>query len=248
MPVFKRKKPVWRIFMNRYKVPGILMLLLAMMLIFWGNISWIFNRDVWRQILSDYFPQYFPRPYVLVTHEPVIENIDAADPNTNGDPKPAGKSGDNFNVEPGTSAQTVRRDMLSIPKLGLSVPIVTAATTDTEVIHGLLDSGVVLYPGSAAFGTSGQTVILGHSAPVGWPMIKYDWVFSRINELKSGDMVVVTYNNETRYYSVVATRVVTPQEGVPEPTVQGNSLALVSCWPPGKDLKRIVVESTINTE
>ena len=54
------------------------------------------------------------------------------------------------------------------------------------------------------------------------------------------------YNFETRYYNVVKTRVVAPQAGVPDPTVMGNSLMLVSCWPPGKDLKRIAVEATIS--
>lgn len=231
--------------MDKYRVPGILLLLLVMMVIFWGNISWLFNGDVWRQMLSDYLPQYFPKPYVLVTHETVIENVQG---NDTGEAVKTGGGGESGSESQPAQQQKPRRDILSIPKLGLVVPIVTAATTDTTVVHGLLDSGVVLYPGSAPFGTSGQTVILGHSAPTGWPMIKYDWVFSRLNELKEGDMVVVTYNNETRYYSVVTTRVVTKQDGVPEPTVAGNSLALVSCWPPGKDLNRIVVESTLKNE
>ena len=243
MPVFKRKKPFWQRFADKYRVPGILVLLLVMMVIFWGNISWLFNGDVWRQMLSDYFPQYFPKPYVLVTHEPVIENTGGGDSDSAG--KPVDGSGTDGGELPVETQEKPRRDLLSIPKLGLAVPIITAATTDVDVVHGLLDSGVVLYPGSAPFGTAGQTVILGHSAPTGWPTIKYDWVFSRLNELKSGDMIVITYNNETRYYSVVTTRVVDKQNGVPEPTVAGNSLALVSCWPPGKDLNRIVVEATV---
>jgi len=245
MPIFKRKKPAWRRFIDNYRVPGVLVLLLLLMIIFWGNISWFFNGEVWRQLLSDYFPQYFPKPYVMVEHKPAIEPVDG------------GEAGGGTiiedpveNTEPNvlSVAEKKQRDLLSIPKLGLAVPIITTATADSEVIYGLLDSGVVLYPGSAPFGDAGQTVILGHSAPTGWPKIKYDWVFSRINELVKGDMVIITYNDETRYYSVVTTRVVTPQEGVPQPTVEGNSLALVSCWPPGKDLKRIIVESTINTD
>ncbi len=243
MPVFKRKTPAWRRFIKKYHIP---IALLAAMVVFWGNISWAFNGDVWRQFLSDYFPQYFPRPYVLVEHAPVLENagaIDYSDGNTKGKTETIVKRESDPANDP-----VERRDLLSIPKLGLAVPIITAATDDAKVIYGLLDSGVVLYPGSAAFGTAGQTVILGHSAPIGWPMIKYDWVFSRINELKEGDMVAVTYNNETRYYSVVDTRIVDKQNGVPTPTVDGNSLALVSCWPPGKDLNRIVVECTIKNE
>ncbi len=104
---------------------------------------------------------------------------------------------------------------------------------------------MVLYPGSAPFGGSGQTVILGHSAPAGWPKIKYEWVFSKINELEKGDMVVVTYDNITRYYKVAGSQIVDPKTGVPAPTVEGNSLMLISCWPPGKNTKRIAVEAEL---
>jgi len=229
--------------------------ILALVALFWGNVSWIVNADVWRQNLSDAFPQWFPRPYVMAARKPVIIS---GTPEIDNEPeiKSAGEqaeapqsssSSSASAASPATAAAEAkpRRDMVTIPKINITAPIITAQTDNNDVIHGLLDSGVVLYPGSAPFGKTGQTVLLGHSAPAGWPKIKYDWVFSKLNELAKGDMIVITYNNETRYYRVVKTRVVTPQEGLPESTVEGNSLMLVSCWPPGKDLKRIAVETTI---
>lgn len=256
MVVFLSKRAKRQSFLKKYRVPGVFLLLVIMGIIFWGNISWIFSGDVWRQMLSDYFPEYFPKPYVMVEHKAEIETADnpgdsgtiAENSGTDNNETPIennASDGSSSGAEDLSTEEEKMQDLITIPKIGIVAPIVTAATSDSEVIHGLLDSGVVLYPGSAPFGDLGQTVILGHSAPTGWPKIKYDWVFSRLNELKSGDMVVVTYNNQTLYYSVVDIRVVAPQEGVPAPTVEGNSLALVSCWPPGKDLKRIVVESTI---
>jgi LPXTG-site transpeptidase (sortase) family protein len=241
MQILGKKKSKSRNFFKKYRLTAFFALLLLAGIIFWGNISWVFNGEVWRQFLSDYFPQYFPKPYVMVEHTNGIESYSDQSGNNSSD------TNENSDMDEAIT-ENERRDLLSIPKLSLVAPIITAATTDSTVVYGLLDSGVVLYPGSAAFGETGQTVILGHSAPTGWPKIKYDWVFSRLNELESGDMVVVTYDNITRYYSVVNTRVVTPQEGVPNPTVTGNSMALVSCWPPGKDLKRIVVETTISTQ
>jgi len=188
--------------------------------------------------MSDAFPQYFPKPYIAVDKptpriEPLGGPVEVVEPQ-------------NATTTPAIPEKP-RQDIINIPKISVSAPIITAKTTDNEVLHGLLDDGVVLYPGSTPFGQTGQTVILGHSAPTGWPKIKYDWVFSRVNELKAGDMIAITYNNETRYYQVVKTRIVTPQEGVPTSTVEGNSLMIVSCWPPGKDLKRIAVEATIVT-
>lgn len=216
----------------------LLLLFLGALALFWNNISWVVSPNVWRQYMSDAFPQAFPRPYVLAPKSPAL---------ISGTPKIDNKLEIKTSSAPSSeSAKKPRRDMITIPKINITAPIITARTDNSEVIQGLLDSGVVLYPGSAAFGQTGQTVILGHSAPAGWPKIKYDWVFSKINELENGDMVVITYNYETRYYKVVGARVVAPEAGVPASTVSGNSLMLVSCWPPGKDLKRIAVEATMS--
>ncbi len=227
----KKKKPRHRQFLP------LIILLSALLLIavFWNNISWIASGNIWRQILSDAFPQLFPRPYVLVVKNPALISGTPAIDN-----RPAIVASATNN--PAIPSKP-RRDMLTIPKINITAPIITAGTADEKVIAGLLDSGVVLYPGSAPFGEDGQSVILGHSAPAGWPKIKYEWVFSKINELKEGDMVVVTYDNVTRYYKVAGSQIIDPKTGVPPATVEGNSLMLISCWPPGKDTKRIAVEA-----
>ena len=237
----RRRKPD---VLEMYVLPALLLVFFGMVALFWGNISWVVNGDVWRQLLSDQFPQLFPRPYVMVVNPPLVIKQGAADVQAPIQTQATSTSSAPVAQTPDV-IQKPRHDSITIPKIGVTAPIITAQTTNATVIHGLLDSGVVLYPGSMPFGQVGQTVILGHSAPPGWPKIKFDWVFSHVNELKTGDMIVINYNNETRYYQVVKTRVVTPQEGVPEPTVDGNSLMIVSCWPPGKDLKRIAIESTI---
>ncbi len=233
----KTKKRITRSKAIKRFLPLVLLLsVLTLIALFWANVSWIASGNVWRQILSDAFPRFFPRSYVMAVKSPVLisgtPEIDVRSEIRSGG-----------QTAPRQSEQKPRRDMLTIPKINITAPIITAQTDDNEVITGLLDSGVVLYPGSAMFGNDGQTVILGHSAPAGWPKIKYDWVFSKINELEEGDMVVVTYNYITRYYKVAGSKVVDPKTGMPASTVSGNSLMLISCWPPGKDAKRIAVEA-----
>ncbi|MCU0653395.1 MAG: sortase [Candidatus Pacebacteria bacterium] len=244
MPQKIRRKKIYRPGMlEKVVLPAMLLVFFGLIALFWENISWVVNGDVWRQLAQDAFPQYFPRPYVVIIKPkvPVVAGNATSTEASATSTAPATTTPDTISKP--------RRDMITIPKMGVTAPIITSQTADNDVIHSLLDSGVVLYPGSAPFGTEGgQTVLLGHSAPTGWPKIKYDWVFSKLNLLEEGDMVVITYDNQTRYYKVVKTRVVTPQAGVPEPTVKGNSLMLVTCWPPGKDLKRMAVEATIYKE
>ncbi|MFA6376365.1 MAG: hypothetical protein WCX69_03120, partial [Candidatus Paceibacterota bacterium] len=53
-----------------FGLPAFLLVFFVLVAVFWNNISWIANGDVWRQHLSDAFPQLFPRPYVLVVKNP----------------------------------------------------------------------------------------------------------------------------------------------------------------------------------
>ena len=137
-------------------------------------------------------------------------------------------------------------DTITVPSINISAPIVTTLSTDVDAIHALLDTGVVLYPGSAAFGQMGETIILGHSAPPGWPKIKYDWVFSKVENLKPGDKIKITYSNKTYSYTVAKIKVLDKGQEVPSNIATANTLALVSCWPPGKDIQRIAVLAVID--
>jgi len=145
------------------------------------------------------------------------------------------------------SAQVKEGDSITIPEIDNQQPIITATTIDTAKLHVLLDSGVVLYPKSARFGQLGQTILLGHSAPVNWPKIKHDTAFSRIDELTAGSSILVNYRGNAYQYTVVMTQIINQGVDLPELPGNGNSLLLVSCWPPGRNLSRIVVEATLNS-
>ena len=80
-------------------------------------------------------------------------------------------------------------NQLEITKLNLQAPLVFIKNQDPKVIHQALDQGVVHYPGSALPGEKGMVVLLGHSAPPNWPDIKYDRVFSNLNNLETGEPI-----------------------------------------------------------
>ncbi len=135
---------------------------------------------------------------------------------------------------------------LEISKIEISVPLIFTETGDQKEIEESLDFGVVHFFDSSLPGQAGQTIILGHSAPPGWPRVKYDWVFTRINELTEGDEIIVYFNNERFDYLVKDKFFLERGEEVPQYSENSkNVLILISCWPPGKDLRRIAVEAEL---
>ena len=107
-----------------------------------------------------------------------------------------------------------------------------------------LNRGAVYFPNSVLPGDMGQTIILGHSAPPGWPKIKHDWIFTRLSELVEGDEIFVYFNHRKYTYHVSGKIFLDRGEELPESlTNSENMLILISCWPPGKDLRRIAVEA-----
>lgn len=137
-----------------------------------------------------------------------------------------------------------KENSLEIPKIDVFAPLILVAN-ENEVYKNL-NRGVVHFPHSVLPGERGQTIILGHSAPPGWPKINYDWIFTRLNELEKGDIIILHFMHQKLNYYVTDKIFLNKGDEVPEQhltdlTNYDNILVLISCWPPGKDLKRIAV-------
>jgi LPXTG-site transpeptidase (sortase) family protein len=155
-----------------------------------------------------------------------------------GEVKPVGQS----TIEQKTEKVCLDQNRIEIPIIEVSAPVIS---TDKESeVYNDLNTGVVHFPGSADPGEQGQTLILGHSAPPNWPKIKYDGVFSRLNDLQPGDQIAVYYNCQKITYTVQNKYFIDRGEEIPKSLTSTDSmLVLISCWPPGKDYKRIAVEA-----
>ncbi|MDD5145868.1 MAG: sortase [Candidatus Pacebacteria bacterium] len=140
---------------------------------------------------------------------------------------------------------TDKENSIEIPKIETSVPLVFPVGSSTKDISQALNVGTVHFPNSALPGESGQTIILGHSAPANWPKIKYDWVFSKLNDLEAGDEIFVYFQYKKIKYAVFKKIFLEKGEDVPVLTNSENTLVLISCWPPGKDIRRIAVEAAM---
>lgn len=141
---------------------------------------------------------------------------------------------------------TNKENSLEIPKIGVTAPVIVAENSDQNYFDKELDRGVVIFPNSVLPGGVGQTIVLGHSAPSNWPKINYDGVFSRITELKDGDEIVLYFNNEKYSYFVNDKIFLEKGEEIPNnETSSDNTLLLISCWPPGKNIQRIIIKSKL---
>ena len=139
---------------------------------------------------------------------------------------------------------------LFIPKIQTHAPIVfTGDDTNTNPLHlkPYLNKGVLFYPGSVLPGQKGRTIILGHSAPANWPKINYDTVFSELNRLTEGDEVRIEMGDKVFAYKVAEKIFLQKGEDIPDfaLTNSENMLILISCWPPGKDYKRIAIAAAL---
>jgi len=137
------------------------------------------------------------------------------------------------------------QQVIFIPKINVLLPIVQPQNNNLNILRANLDQGAVFYPGSALFGQPGQSILLGHSAPDNWPDIKYDNAFSRLDELTPQDIVTIYYQDKVYIYQVTRSEIIDKGGNLSGVPPAGNSLVLITCWPPGKDQKRIAVEATL---
>jgi LPXTG-site transpeptidase (sortase) family protein len=137
-----------------------------------------------------------------------------------------------------------KEDSIEIPKIKISAPLIVVGKE--EEVKKALDRGVVLWPTSALPGEKGKTIILGHSAPPHWPKIKYDWVFSNLNSLERGDEILIYFRNKKYVYRVENKIFLNRGQELPKTDNEKSVLFLISCWPPGKDFRRIAIEALKN--
>ena len=222
--------------------------LASFLIINWNDVSWIFNYKEVSGLISDFFNPY-PSidasaidAYFYPNHSPAKilpeQNLGGQAQNTN------------QTVANVKTSYTDKQNTLEISKISIFVPIIFSTSVDKSSLAKDLDLGVVYYPGSVYPGQNGQIIILGHSAPSGWPKIKHDWVFTDLDKLVSGDVILIDLNNKQYTYIVKRKIIIKRGADVPSDGLSANNniLTLISCWPPGKDYQRIAVEAELLVE
>ncbi len=140
-----------------------------------------------------------------------------------------------------------KENLIEIPKIKISAPIIVGqmekTSLDYQKLEEKLKQGVLLYPGSK-IGEKEGAVILGHSAPPGYPVKDYEDIFSNLNQLERGDRVFVYFQQIKYIYEVFEKKIFLPkdEENVLKIKDEKDSvLILLTCWPPGQTRQRLAV-------
>ena len=211
---------------KRFWKAFIFLFLISFLIINWSQVSWVFNYRAVSGLIDDFSKEK------EIDSEELIGDSSIVLPENN------------LVLEKFEFSE--KENSLEINKIDINVPLIFVKTDNITEITKALDSGAVHFFNTSLPGEPGETVILGHSAPPGWPKIKYDWIFTRVNELENGDQINIYFNNQKLNYFVSNKFFLEKGEEVPQYSKDlGNVLVLISCWPPGKDVRRIAVEARL---
>ncbi len=131
---------------------------------------------------------------------------------------------------------------ITIPRLGITDLSITHPE-DASTSEGLvkpLQNGVghlFAFPGN-----DGKVLVYGHSSGYAWDVSQYTKIFRRVNELKSGDRVYVTYAGKLFIYEVTGQQTINPSDVSPF-MGNGEELILYTCWPPDSIATRLLVHA-----
>jgi LPXTG-site transpeptidase (sortase) family protein len=143
-------------------------------------------------------------------------------------------------------------NQVTINAISAQAPVVESYGSYGSDYKEALNRGVVHFSYSAYPGEEGLSILLGHSAPPGWPDIRYDRIFTEIDELKEGDVIEICYNNKSYDYIVIDEEIGKEIYEVGEDVVSlfheenKKELVVMTCWPPGSTEGRIGIRAVVN--
>ena len=133
-----------------------------------------------------------------------------------------------------------------IPKINANAKVVRNVNPyEPKEYQKALTQGVAHASGTATPDQFGNVFIFAHSATNWYQANQYNAVFYLLNKLKSGDDITLYFENIPYNYSVDEIKFVKPTEVEYLSTnLNTNQLTLMTCWPPGTTLKRLIVVAT----
>ncbi|MDH4358728.1 MAG: sortase [Candidatus Berkelbacteria bacterium] len=128
---------------------------------------------------------------------------------------------------------------LVIPKINLQAPV-NWDTSEAEVMSAL-ERGVVHVKGSGLPGEKKSIFITGHSSNYWWKSGDFNTIFALLPELAVDDEAFIVKDGKITRYKVVERVEVGKKEVVSYAERKEEELTLMTCYPVGTNLKRLLI-------
>lgn len=130
-----------------------------------------------------------------------------------------------------------------IPKLGINAKVIKNVNPyDADIYQKALTQGVAHAEGTNLPGEGGNVFIFSHSSENFYEAVRYNSIFYLLPKLEPGDTITLYYNNNRFDYHVSEKKIVDPGD---IKYLNANSekpqLTLMTCYPPGTNLKRFII-------
>lgn len=216
----KSQKILWKYFA--------VLLAINLVIFNWGYITWFFNYNIIGENIGYLTKKVFGQNNFSINVSQVSEKFPS-------------------NLSENELAQIqAKPSFIEIPAIKVKAPLIFSNSSSQQAFNAILKSGVLHFPNSSLPGKNGAAIILGHSAPANWPKINYDWVFNDLEKLKPNDYVLISFQGKDYEYKVKKIFWLNKGEDLsPHLTFNESVVVLISCWPPGHNVKRIVVEAEL---
>lgn len=132
-----------------------------------------------------------------------------------------------------------------IPRIQAVSPIVVGVDPWNRTEYDLaLSKGIAQAKGTFLPGEEKLIFLFAHSSGMPWEILAKNVPFLRLDEVRTGDQLILSRSGKEYIYIVSAKKVVEATETKYLQDTSKNILILQTCWPLGTDWKRLLVIAT----
>ncbi len=136
---------------------------------------------------------------------------------------------------------------LVIPKIGANTKVIADVSPYNEKEYQIaLTKGVAHARDTALPGEFGNMFIFAHSAANWYQANRYNAIFYLLTKLEKGDSIYVFKDGKKYLYKATGQKIIEANDiSYLSQNKEKKTITLMTCWPPGTTMKRLVVEGEL---
>lgn len=132
-----------------------------------------------------------------------------------------------------------------IPKINANASVIENVDPfDAHAYQLALTKGVAHAKGTSLPGSPGNIFIFSHSSSNFYDALHYNSVFYLLPKLQQGDLIYIFFRKEKFTYQVQTKTFISPDDVSYLSLINTDeTLTLMTCWPPGTTIQRLIIRS-----